>query len=607
MPFFPPNEPIPRKDVSELSASEASAFRQAIAALADSNGAVELRHLAQTIVDRLDSATLDAADLLGTWDSSGALPAVEPAGKWYQIVGDNAPYVDGGRLASNGTAWTQLPPPFYQPPPDGTITRAKLEPSVDAALPKIWTGQTDYIAIFRDADGYAYGLVSVSGQWQLQKLQSSDLRAVELRTGAEETPIHLRVVQSPAPGILWAVTDGHGYTPIYCTTAGKTIIHDLEAPGFDPENIAALEELKVLRAQSLAAAAVASEAKPQLRSAYSIVREEAAVLRSHDAAFTTTGKAAARRPICVFTDDDFTAAVWTRLRPVFAVRGLACCTYGVVSGDRDFNPEYVRFHGASGVPRMLDLQANYNAEIASHSATHIRIHENSVPNPAFDFELEFAWSYEKLTGLGAKVKAYIPPFNNSSHAARLYLRRYYNCSSGNINPRPDNRLNYPPLHQYALVRYGIDGGAYVEDPENPGAGPTAAGDILDEWKARVDLAESTGALLIFTHHCGLGEWENAGDEEGYDPTWIAPSGDVPEGWRPQIGNRLHALWLLIEYIQGKGIPIMGMGAAMEAYGNLVDVGDYTGGSKGSIAADASDYPHFVTGVDGASTFLPIED
>lgn len=144
---------------------------------------------------------------------------------------------------------------------------------------------------------------------------------------------------------------------------------------------------------------------------------------------------------------------------------------------------------------------------------------------------------------GLIVKNVTYPQGGNNELVRRFMRRHFNC--GLDVQKGVDWVNNPPLSQFNIPRRKIDSQTFSQMK-----------DVVDEA-----IAAGTG-LIVYEMH--------------------AVTMDATE------------LGLLIDYIQSNGISIVTLSDAIKQYGNVVDVGDYSGQSHPYANGN-----HFVTGADGS--------
>ena len=192
---------------------------------------------------------------------------------------------------------------------------------------------------------------------------------------------------------------------------------------------------------------------------------------------------------------------------------------------------------------ILEMYHSQLIEVAGHGLNHIRIN-----TPGYSIEEEFGESLFIWEELGLQVENLVYPFGEYNEDIIEYVSKKYRSGV-----KVGGGMNELPLEIYSLSRNSLD---------------THNESQIEQWIKWVDLAEQEGGWLIFMIHSYIDKWTNysgvwdkstgeitSPGEIDYPEEWILPLGVTPDEWRPQKDTRLYDLWLLIEYIQSKNIPI----------------------------------------------------
>jgi hypothetical protein len=383
--------------------------------------------------------------------------------------------------------------------------------------------------------------------------------------------------------------------------------------------------LKLLERRQQALETLSTERQNKFpRDTNGLARDSAVILSGGVATSTDAVNPSAKSVMVTFIDDDsidrydqltvsgaanpYRGGYYTRLRHVFSILG-APFVEAVITGANSVDT----FPGGPvTAAQLVAMQDAGICEFANHTKNHVTFdptHPSYDPN--YNIAEQWGEAFIKLRRLGIDVNSAVYPFGHNNHAIRDYLVQEHRSGT-----TTDVLTNLPPLRQFLLGRAGLDYATTFTDQQVFGTQFRN----LAAWKSVVDTAETGGRWLIFMSHAYANGWTNfagewdwvTGDitvagEPDYDPNWIVPTGATPVGWRPQLGTRLHDLYELIQYIQGKGIPIVTLEQGLNQYGNLANVGDYTNGIRPAVATgDETNYPHFVVGVDGSTSYKPQE-
>lgn len=247
-------------------------------------------------------------------------------------------------------------------------------------------------------------------------------------------------------------------------------------------------------------------------------------------------------------------------------------------------------------------------------------------NPTFPVDYQWGKWLELATGFGLKVNTWVTPASTSSFANVPLINRYFKYGGfGNIDI---SEVNVPPLTS-TIVRLpmenqpGYKGETDTDNSYKP--------ELLAAWKSIVDEAVEKGGWVIFAYHayrpCWLNKLPGSLVSEGgtYPDSWVYPLRDlttypdtyldppVEKGinkwsdWHPCPNTRLYMLYEILQYAKQKGMINATSSEAFQKIGNTMTIGYFTkGGQLGFdkyLASSASDYSHFVVGVDGSQDYF----
>ena len=378
-----------------------------------------------------------------------------------------------------------------------------------------------------------------------------------------------------------------------------------------------------------------------------------AVLKTGVTPFTITGKFPVEPLFVVsFQDDDAidnptdsghgkSGGFFSRARPVLKQFGMTA-SEGVIMRTQwdDTLSSQASYIQSRAVQNMEGW------ELTNHSRNHI------VPSSSgYDPYEEWVRSVDVAKSGGMHFKNAVYPGGHSSHEMREVVRIRHRCGQGiNDFGMQSSYFNRSPLISYNLVRYVLDAsGGFGSNQVAPHAERQLA-----SWKSMIDQGialKNAGqrVWLILESHWYKGEWTNwntagaladtyaggalpsdpstwGAGEADYDSDWViqtlkdgsgnivTPTGEltkadcaVPDGWRPQNDCRLHDLYELCAYMQAASddVTVVNTDRAMDLMANIADVGDFTNGGLGRGDPEAVlNYPHYVVGADGRSSFNP---
>jgi peptidoglycan/xylan/chitin deacetylase (PgdA/CDA1 family) len=170
-------------------------------------------------------------------------------------------------------------------------------------------------------------------------------------------------------------------------------------------------------------------------------------------------------------------------------------------------------------------------EIASHTNSHVVLSSLATEE---EIETELKNSKEILISKGYNVKNLVYPQGSSDERVRRIAKKYYNCAV-----TTNAGVNTGVLPSFYLKRYPL--GAYSGQA------------TFDTYKTQVDLAVANNGWLIFMLH---------------------PHDAAHDALQQQY------LEQTIQYIQSINVEIMTLQDGYDVFGNVLEAGDYIGGSDG---------------------------
>jgi peptidoglycan/xylan/chitin deacetylase (PgdA/CDA1 family) len=238
-------------------------------------------------------------------------------------------------------------------------------------------------------------------------------------------------------------------------------------------------------------------------------------------AVATASRAALPRvpkPIVVLSFDDSYLTDFTVVKPILDSKGVKAtfCAVTTLVGTSN--------HVSWSQLRQLQAEGH---EIANHSATHVSL---DVADAAL-IKTEVADAYATLTAQNLDVVGWAYPQSASSADSRREVRRLHRYGLGGISGGGGTRM---PIWTYAIGRQQLNSTTTVAS-----------------LTAMVDSYIANPGILCFLNHSG----------SGLD------------------ANGQATLAAVIDYCQANGVAIMRARDAVEAYANVVDVGDQPGGSS----------------------------
>jgi|GEM_PF-3778296 Polysaccharide deacetylase. len=187
-------------------------------------------------------------------------------------------------------------------------------------------------------------------------------------------------------------------------------------------------------------------------------------------------------PMFVFIDDDGSADVYTRLKPIFESRGVPC-TVAVVSGW--VGKDHVGSWDGRALTKyqLLELQ-DMGWEIASHERTHI--HMQDVTDEEVIYQ-EIVKSKEELLAMGLDVKNLVYPYGQENDRLVEVAKRFYKAGV-TTNNLSNDEMNTVPLNPFYLPRVAL--GSFAPEGKN----------TLSHFQSVVDRAMAANSLVIFMTH-----------------------------------------------------------------------------------------------------------
>jgi len=243
-----------------------------------------------------------------------------------------------------------------------------------------------------------------------------------------------------------------------------------------------------------------------------------------------------KQAIITFTSDDGAVADYTKLKPAFEVQGMPV-TMGIITSKMNTG-------GYLTTAQLQELEG-LGWEVASHTHGHISM--SSLSTEA-EIEAELSQSKAELNALGFKAPNIIYPFGGHDERVRRLARKYYRSGL-----KVGGGLNSTPLHTYAITRVAV--GSYF-DPQK--AAYPYNTNTLEYYKWRVDEAVANNMYLVLMMHPGYADHDATQQQHVID---------------------------LLAYIKSLNVLTLTLNDALDKIGNLVDVGDYTGGTE----TDEGDY------------------
>lgn len=198
------------------------------------------------------------------------------------------------------------------------------------------------------------------------------------------------------------------------------------------------------------------------------------------------------------------------------------------------------------VAQLLELQAE-GWEISSHTHNHVYLDRVTYE----EIEYEMKTSKETLENIGIPCTTLCVPYGFYDERMMEVARKYFRGAR-----RSGGGINTTPLETYELRSL-----LYAEDASlDPATGYLR--NSLEQYKYTVDKTIEQNGLTI----------------------WLMHSSNVDS-------TQLAHLSALIDYIHANGGEVVTLDQALNEYGNIVDIGNYS--------RDDNTKPHYVVGADGS--------
>jgi peptidoglycan/xylan/chitin deacetylase (PgdA/CDA1 family) len=226
-----------------------------------------------------------------------------------------------------------------------------------------------------------------------------------------------------------------------------------------------------------------------------------------------------RKPVITFVNDDGWEDDYTKLKGFSETYGIPF-TSALIANGSTIKQDHALF-----------LQNELGWEIASHTTNHVVLSNLATEE---EIENELKGSKEILMSRGFYVKNLVYPQGGNDERVRRIAKKYYNCAA-----TTNAGVNTGVLPSFYLKRYPL-GSFYSQG-------------TYEEYKAQVDLAVANNGWLIFMLH--------------------------PNNAQHDATQQLH-IEQIIQYIQGLNVDIMTLDDGYNIFGNVLEAGDYIGGSEG---------------------------
>ena len=236
-----------------------------------------------------------------------------------------------------------------------------------------------------------------------------------------------------------------------------------------------------------------------------------------------------RAPTVTFVLDDGRMADFSKIRPI---------------SERYTVPFTTAIFHKSEIPlgQILYLQNKLGWEVSSHAYNHISLDSYESEK---EIEAEFLRSKTYFTENGITCDTLVYPMGDNDERVRRIAKKYFKCGATASKGSSKEGINDGVVASFYLKRFPF--GAFSDN------------ETLALHKAKVDEAISCNGWLIYMLHPANSE---------------------------HTAEKTEMLAQLIEYIQSKGVAIKTLSDAYEDFANVIEVGDYIGGTQGiAISAD----------------------
>ena len=320
---------------------------------------------------------------------------------------------------------------------------------------------------------------------------------------------------------------------------------------------------------------------------------------------------------------------YSRLFPVFDKKGIKGNIAYIIN-----NWEGTASHAYNEARYLQDI---HGWEVLSHSRNHdypffnledtvekYLKHDGTIEITDMDEAEQYMseqWGKQQFIDLGFNVKNACC-FGGGKTTARLRKIQQaegYRCVLSNNGYSKTTLMNTPPLAQFGVYRDTIletYGNGTVTDYLK--AGTDDLEQKLNDCKQKIDdmVADGGGGWLdiithgVYTHYCNYNPDHDTVD---YPAAWRVPVAvqtepgnytdpGIPSDWEPAPNTALKMIWDFIDYAKAQGVEFVTVDEAVDYWGNLVNVGDFTWGKR-HAAFEPFKSPHYVVGVNGSSRYL----
>ena len=227
------------------------------------------------------------------------------------------------------------------------------------------------------------------------------------------------------------------------------------------------------------------------------------------------------RPIMTFVDDDGDYRTYPKWKTILIEKQVpvTCC---LITDYVSSNASFLTW------TQVAELKA-LGMEFVSHGAADV--HFTALTED--DLRENLIRSQKALSEHDCTPNIVVYPGGYSNALVRRVCRDYFRVGF-NIPPGSGTDLNYPPIATFGIRRSSLAGNY---------------NNTLEHYKAKIDECVATNGWLVWMSHASFPSFD-----------------DVQIGYIKE----------LIDYARGLGVEILSTNEALDVFGNVLDVGDYTG-------------------------------
>lgn len=230
-----------------------------------------------------------------------------------------------------------------------------------------------------------------------------------------------------------------------------------------------------------------------------------------------------QKAIATFIDDDGRVEFLTKWLPIIEEFGITVCIAVVTSWVENGNPIAMTWE------QLHNLHKNYGVQMLNHTHTHPEL--GKITDALVISEFEQSTGILRREGFTHDIMVY--PYGSSSEFVRNASRNYFRASVGTTEG-----ANVPPIITYGIRRITLGEAMYTS---------------WEQYKEIIDKAIANKEWIVFKSHSQYTSFD---------------------------ANQIALIKQIIGYLNANNVPITGVHEALDTYGNIMDVGDYTGRTLG---------------------------